>query len=157
MNPFFEKNWRGGALLTTGLLLLIVLYRALGQPGPVESPPNVECLEHLEIPDYPPLARAARIQAKQTIKVLLSNQATIQSVESNLQGKAVNLLEGLFKEGAEKALKNSHFSKTCGGKSITLVFDYEPSNDGGLLAFEPPNHFLIRTGPVYINPSVSVK
>jgi len=151
MNPISDKNWSAGASLIAGLLLVIAPYRASGQPGPVESRSNIECLEHLEVPDYPPLARQARIQATQTVKLLLSDQATIQSIEHSLQGKAVNV-ERLFKEGAEKALKNSRFSKTCGGRTITLVFHYELSNDDRSLAFEPPNHFLIRSGAVYINP-----
>jgi hypothetical protein len=145
-----------GASLTSGLLLMIAPYRALGQPGPAESPTNIECLEHLEIPDYPSLARQARIQATQTVKVLLSDQATIQSIAVSLQGKAVNL-ESFFKEGAEKAVKNSRFSKTCGGKTITVVFQYELSNDDGSLAFEPPNHFLIRSGAVTVNTEVTTK
>jgi hypothetical protein len=156
MNPISDKNWRVGTLLVAGLLLVIAPYRASGQPGPVESPSNIECLEHLEIPDYPPLARSARLPATQTVKVHLSNQAILQSIELSLQEKAVNR-DKFFKESAEKALKNSRFSKTCGGKTITLVFHYELSHGDRSLAFEPPNHFLIRSGDVYVNPEVSVK
>jgi hypothetical protein len=153
MNPISGKNWRVGASLIAGLFLVIAPYRASGQPGPVESPSNIECLEHLEVPDYPPLARQARIQATLTLKVLLSDQAAVQSIEDSLQGKAVSA-ERFFKEGAEKALKNSRFSKTCGGKTITLVFHYELldyDSNRSLFAFEPPNHFWIRTGPVLIH------
>jgi hypothetical protein len=156
MNPISDKNWRVGASLIAGLLLMIAVYRALGQPRPGEGLSNVECLEHLEIPNYPPLARTGRLQATQTVKVLLSGQATLQSIELSLDEKAVNL-EIFFKEGAEKAVKNSRFSKTCGGKTITLVFHYELSTDNGSLAFEPPNHFWIRSGTVYVNPEASVK
>ncbi len=141
MNPI-------AASLIAGLLLVIGPYRASGQPGPAESSSNIECLEHLEIPEYPPLARQARIQAIRTVKVLLSDQATIQNVEQSLQGKVMKF-DALFKEGTEKALKNSRFSKTCGGKTITLVFQYELSDDRSF-AFEPPNHFLIRSGATYI-------
>jgi hypothetical protein len=157
MNPIFDRNRGAGALLTAGVLLLIALYRAAGQTGPTEDKSNIGCVEHLEIPEYPPLARVARSKVTQIVKVLLSDHATIERVESSVQGKAANLLERPFKEGAEEALKNSRFSKTCSGKTITLVFDYEPSNDVRLWAFEPPNHFLIRTGSVTINPSVSGK
>ena len=153
MNPISGKDCRVGASLIAGLLLVIAPYRASGQPGPVESPSNIECLEHLEVPDYPPLPRQARLQAIQTVKVLLSDQATVQGVDHSLQGKAVNA-ERLFKKGAEKALKNSRFSKTCGGKTITLVFHYELRDDpnrSSLFAFEPPNHFWIRDGPAYIH------
>jgi hypothetical protein len=91
MNPIFDKGWRAGALLIAGLLLTIAPYRASGQPGSVESPSNIECLESLEIPDYPPLARQAQIQVIQTVKVLLSDQATTQGVEQSFQGKEVKL------------------------------------------------------------------
>src|SRR6202023_2410439 len=103
MNPISDKNWGVGALLVAGLLLVIAPHRASGQPGPVGSPSNIECMEHLEVPGYPPLARTGRLQATQTVKVLLSNQATLQSIEFSLQGEAVKL-ERLWNEGTEKAL-----------------------------------------------------
>jgi hypothetical protein len=159
MNPIPDKNWRLGAALTAGLLLVVAPHRALSQPGPVESPSNIECLEHLEIPDYPPLARTANIQVTQTVKVLLSDQATAQNIQHSLQGNPIKF-EMLFKEVAEEALKNSRFSKTCGGKTITLVFHYEirdDSNKSSLFAFGPPNQFWIRAGPVYVNPEASAK
>ena len=159
MNPISNQNWRVGASLIACLLLMIAPYRASGQPGPAESPSNIECVEQLEIPDYPPLARQARIQVIQTVKVLLSDLATVQNIEQSLQGKVVKL-DRFFKEGAEKALKNSRFSKTCGGKTVTLVFHYEireDRNTSSLFAFGPPNHFWIRYGPVYVNPEVTAK
>ena len=152
MNPISDKNWGVSASLVAGLLLMIAPYRGSGQPGPVERPSNIECLEHLEVPDYPPLARQGRFQAVQTVKVLLSDQATVKSIEYILLEKGVGL-ERLFKEGTDKAIRRSRFSKSCGGKTIMLVFHYELLNDdssGSLFAFEPPNHFWIRTGLVYI-------
>ena len=155
-----HNNWRSGASLAASLLLMVAPHRASGQPAPpVKNSSNVECVERLEIPDYPPLARMARIQVMQTVKVLLSDQAATQSIEQSLQGKVVKL-DGSFKEGAEKALRNSRFSKTCAGKTITLVFHYEirdDSNKSSLFGFGPPNHFWIRYGPVYAMPEVSVK
>src|ERR1700686_3339157 len=99
MNPISDKNWRVGTLLIAGLLLVIAPYRASGQPGPVESPSNIECLEHLEVPEYPPLPRQAHVQAIQTVKVLLSSQATVQNIESSIEGKHPTV-EKDFKEGA---------------------------------------------------------
>ena len=75
---------------------MIAPYRALGQTGTVEGPSNIECLEHLELPNYPPLARTGRFQATQTVKVLLSAKATIRSIELTLQGKAYELLDDDF-------------------------------------------------------------
>jgi hypothetical protein len=160
MNPISHKDWRAGASLVAGLLLMMVaLYRASGQPGPAENPSNIECLERLEIPEYPPLPRTARIQVIQTVRMILSDQAAVQDIESSLQGKAIGV-EKDFKEGAEKALRSSRFLKACGGKTIVLVFHYEfrdDPNGSSLFAFGPPNHFWIRYGPVYVNPAVSVK
>jgi hypothetical protein len=158
MNPISFKNWRAGASLIASLLVVIAPYRASGQAGPVESPSNIECLERLEMPDYPPLPRTARIAGIQTVKVLLSDQATVRTVESSVRAKSTAVEKG-FKESAEKALRNSQFSKTCGGKTITLVFHYELCEDSNqsLFAFAPPNHFWIRFGPVYVQPEVSVK
>lgn len=157
MNPISDKSWRAGASLIAGLLLVIAPYRASGQPGPAEGPSNIECLERLEIPDYPPLPRQARIQAIQTVNVLLSHRGTAEAVESSLQdnSRLLDLTKKEFTEGAEKALKNSRFSKTCGGKTITLVFHYEIRDDpnrSSLFAFGPPNHFWIRAGPFFVMP-----
>ena len=158
MNPISGKNWRAGASLIAGLLVVIAPYRASGQAGSVESPSNMECLERLEMPGYPPLPRQARIQRIQTVKVLLSDEASVQTVESSLQGKSTGI-EKDFRESAEKALRNSRFSKTCGGKTITVVFHYELQEDSNqsLFAFAPPNHFWIRAELVYVQPEVSVK
>jgi hypothetical protein len=110
------------------------------------------------MPDYPPLPRAARVQGVQTVKVLLSEQATVQRVESSFQTRSTDV-EKAFREHAEKALKNSRFLKTCGGQTITLVFHYEFRMDDNksLFAFQPPNHFWIRAGPFPVMPEVSVK
>jgi hypothetical protein len=119
------------------------------------------------MPDYPPLPRQAHIQGTQTVKVLLSEQATVQTVESSFQARTAaaekaykgSAVEKAFNGSAEKALKDSRFSKTCGGKTITLVFHYEVREDDNksLFAFEPPNHFWMRAGPFYVMPEVSFK
>jgi hypothetical protein len=162
MNRISAKNSRAGAWPIAGILLLFTPNFALGQPGHDESLSNVECLVRLETPEYPPLARQAGLQATQTVKVFLSDKAAVQKVghsiqwkANNLRGKAADNTEAFFNDAADKAVKGSGFSKTCGGKTITLVFHYEIRDDphrSSLFAFGPPNHFWIRYGPVYINP-----
>lgn len=159
MKPISDKNWIVGASVIAGIILVMAPCRASGQTGPAESPSNIECLEHLEVPDYPPLVRQANIQVTQTVKVLLSDRATAQNIESSLKGTPINV-EGLFKEGAEKALKSSRYSKTCVVKTVTLVFHYEIRDDpkrSSLFAFGPPNQFWIRAEPFYVEPEISVK
>jgi hypothetical protein len=115
------------------------------------------------MPEYPPLARIIHLQGIQTVKVLLSKQGTVQTVESNFQARATQArtadMDKAFQESAEKALRNSRFSKVCGGKAVTLVFHYEVRGDDNksLFAFAPPNHFWIRIGPFYVMPEVSGK
>jgi len=118
MNLISHKNCKAASLFA-GLFVVIAPYCGLAQPGPAEGPSNIECLEHLEVPDYPPMARQARIQAVQVVKVLLSDRATVQSLEHVFQDKAV--MQKLFKESAEKGLKNSRFSENCSGRTVTLV------------------------------------
>lgn len=137
-------------LLTAGLLVMIASNPASGQPNRVESPSSIECVEHLEIPDYPVLARSARTSGTLLVKVLLSDQATIQSIEIDLQEREAPGRLQFFKPSSERAIKSSRFSKTCGGKTVTLVFHYEASNDPVSFAFEPPNHFFMRSGPSVI-------
>ena len=155
MNRISVRGWKAGAPVIAGLLLTIAPNRASGQAGSAESASNIECLERLEMPDYPLLPRTVRMQGVQTVKVLLSGQATVQSVESSIQVRTT-AVEKTFKESVEKALKNSGFSKTCGGKTVTLVFHYEIREDENksLIAFGPPNHFWIRAGPFYVEGGV---
>jgi hypothetical protein len=102
MDGILVKNWTAGASLISALILMIPPHRLPGQPEPAD-PSSIESLEHLEIPDYPPLPRQARILAIQTVKVLLSDQAAVQNIESALQDKHTTV-EKDFREGAEKAL-----------------------------------------------------
>jgi hypothetical protein len=154
MNRHSGWNWRAGAPLTAGILLMIASYGVSGQAAPAEGPSNIECLERLEVPEHPPLPRAVHIQGVQTVRVLLSEQSTVQTVESTIQVRT-SAVEKIFKDSAEKAIRNSRFSKSCGGKAITLIFHYELRDDDSksLFAFQPPNHFWIRAGPFYIQPS----
>jgi hypothetical protein len=121
------------------------------------SGPLTYCIERLEIPEYPPLPRQARIQGIQTVAVHLSEQASVQDVSSNF--RATNgLAYTYFSASAEKAMRNSHFSDICRGKTITLIFHYEVDDVGGTVssfAFGFPNHFWVRIGPMPVMPSAA--
>ena len=146
-------------MAVTGIVLFgYVLGHMVGNLQ-IFAPANIGCVERLEMPDYPMLPRQLRIQGIQTVKVVLSEQAAVQTVETSIQARPTVVKEDFFREHAEKALKNSRFSKTCGGKTITLVFHYEFREDDNksLAAFGPPNHFWIRAGPFPFMPEGSVK
>ena len=71
----------------------------------------MECLERLELPVYPPLARSGRFTGMLTVRVVLSHQLAVQNIEHDFQSKIPRAAE-LFTESADKAIKNSRFSGT---------------------------------------------
>ena len=153
MNSISDKKWGVCASLIAGLLPTVAPYRASGQSRPGESPSNIECVEHVEIPDYPPVARRPGSRSYRPLRCFSPIKRRAERRPKSAR-KAVRV-DRFFREGAEKALKNSRFSETCGGKTITLVFHYELRDDpnrSSLFAFGPPNHFWIRYGPVYVIP-----
>jgi len=63
----------------------------------------IDCVERFEVPDYPVIARAARIEANITTSAVLSPQASVQLIKSDARstpGRA----NGLLVEAVEKAL-----------------------------------------------------
>ena len=66
MNPISIEKRLAGSSQITALFFAIAPHGASAQPAQQETPSNIECLERLEIPDYPPLPRTARIQAIQS-------------------------------------------------------------------------------------------
>ena len=152
MNLFSNKNWVG-ALIAGGLLLVTTPFRASGQPGQwkirrISSVSSTwKCL----------FIRRWRVRGASRprcpVKVLLSDQATLQSIDISIQEKAVNLV-GFFKESVEGPSRTPAFRRPAAGDDHAGLSLRGPSNEsnGSLFAFEPPNHFWIRSGAVRLNP-----
>src|SRR4051812_37526287 len=96
---------------TIGWIILMLQYTAVAQTA-TDQLLNGGCIEHLESPEYPAIARQARVQGTQVVRVLLSDQATVQTFESEFQGNS-GRTEKYFKSSVEDALKYSRFSKGC--------------------------------------------
>jgi len=122
MIRFVGFNWRAVAL-AAGLLLTTAPYPASGQVGPADSQSNIACVERLEMPDYPALPLAARIQGVQTVTVSLSQEATVQIGESSFESRSTGV-ERYFKESAEKALRISGFSHRQGNLWVTDMVEW---------------------------------
>ena len=75
------------------------------------------------MPDYPALPLAARIQGVQTVTVSLSQEATVQTVESSFESRSTGV-ERYFKESAEKALRISRFSPRQGNLWVTDMVEW---------------------------------
>ncbi len=146
--------------LIAGVLALcyipIIQHNALAQTESVAKF-NIDCIERLEIPEYPQLPRQIRLQGTQTVLVVLSDRASVLRIESDFRTEA-GRTNTYFKAAAEDAIKHSFFFGKCASKTVTLVFHYELSDVGSTnspFAFEYPNHFWIRTGAVLVMPSSS--
>jgi hypothetical protein len=155
MRPFL----RWVVCLFAGVLTL------LGQPA-TGSAANVSCSERIIVPDYPALARQARIPADVTVSVVIgrdsaSHQITthVEKLPTRLAGsKAGGDIERLFTERVEKAVRSSTFNNQCVGKTIELVFSFEFGNDMPVdgskqtISFSYPNRFTIASTAVLVNP-----
>jgi hypothetical protein len=105
---------------------------------------NMQCVERLEMPVYPPLADAARISGTVTAVVAIASDG---SIRAKTEGH-VHLTRAV-----ETAIRASKFDKACVGKSVTLVFNFELSLDlHPRQAFAYPNQFYIRSAARPVEP-----
>ena len=123
------------------LMLMACMGVAFAQSNQ-DTETNMSCVERLKMPLYPPLAAAARIPGTMTVAVVVASNGSIQT---NIAGHP------LLAEAVEKALRASTFRKTCGGKSVRLIFNFvidEDSNPGPQrVSFGYPNQFWISVTP----------
>lgn len=128
-------------------IALIGLWTAQAQPM-TDSGSNTHCIERLRMPAYPQLADAARISGSLTATVVLGTDGSIQNTVLDMGVASATALR-LFPPAVELALRASAFRKTCGGESVTLVFnfvlgeDLDPNHLQQTVSFEYPNRFWI--------------
>jgi len=110
---------------------------------------NMSCVELLEMPLYPPLARAARISGSVNVTISIAAggaRKTTMSPSAHL----------LLTAAIGKALQASAFRTSCAGKSVTLVFNFVFGNDldqdrlPQRVSFAYPNQFYVSTPPQII-------
>ena len=119
-----------------------------------DDPANASCIERLQVPVYPPLAKMARITETATVSVMLGPDAAIQSISSE---SVTQSRKAIFVPAVEKAIRASSFAPGCGGKTVKLVFHFvlgesAPSDHGQDVSFGYPNRFWISVPPQVLNP-----
>ena len=127
-------------LATAGL---IVSARVYAQP--VEDTSNVSCIERLQLPSYPPLARMARIVGVVVVVVDLGEDAKVRQVVVDPRTPGGHPI--LFAP-VEYALRRAQFNPGCIDTRVTLVFEFKLEGDPydrnqQDLAFGFPNRFYI--------------
>lgn len=135
------------------LLLLI-----LSVPTMAQMETNIACVERLDIPTYPPLAKAARIAGALTTTVLVGSDASVEKIASewDSQWASGSKADGIFLPTVEKSLRASTFAKSCAGKKVTLVFNFVLAESllpqETKFSFGYPNRFWIAAPPMHWQP-----
>jgi len=106
-----------------------------------EADSSMSCVERLEMPIYPALARAARVVGVVTATVAVSPGGPIQ-VTTSAGGHL------LLTAAVETAIRASTFQASCTGKSVRLIFNFGlDSNPAKRVSYGYPNQFWISALP----------
>jgi hypothetical protein len=106
---------------------------------------NISCIDRLQMPTFPALARKARVQGTINAVVVLSPQGSVQTM--NTKGHP------LLVPSVEDIIRTAKFRSDCGGKTVTLVFDFRLAGSGSQqpmqsVSFGAPNRFWIAVQPL---------
>jgi hypothetical protein len=103
------------------------------------------------IPEFPPLARQARLSGTLTVVVSLAQDAKVKeiSAQSHLNNDRA---QAILLTPVEKAIRKSDFAPSCGGKDVTFTFEFRINGDPYChqrqeVTFGYPNHFSITIRP----------
>jgi hypothetical protein len=124
------------------------LYAQLGKPGS-RPDSNASCIERIEMPQYPPLATAAKAEGTVTARVLLGSQGRVQEIKTDPDLTYASD-EELLVSPVENAVRQSVFHSNCSGKTVTVVFRFWlignlSDHPNQSVSFTAPNIFWITS------------
>jgi outer membrane biosynthesis protein TonB len=133
--------------MRTPLPLLIVA----AFPAFAQTDTNIACIERLDIPAYPPLAKQARISGAVTADVIVAPDGSAQSITSTTESETRP--HPILLSSVERSLRTSTFAKTCAGNHVKLVFNFVLSEGmAPIVSFGYPNRFWITAPPMMVQP-----
>jgi hypothetical protein len=109
------------------------------------APGSIQCIESLEIPKYPPLARSARLGGTVQVHAVIAHRSATQIT--------VDGAHRILQEAVETSMSNSEFSSSCDKEGIHVVFIFKiegsqtVNRDTGVVKFRWPNEFTITVRP----------
>lgn len=117
---------------------------------PDEQTRQLRCVRRIQVPEYSPVARQARLTGTAATTVTLGEGGAVERVD-------VTGVDRLLKDYVERAIRLSEFSPECRGERLSFLFTfslrYPPDHfPRPSLAFSPPNHFFISVTVPLINP-----
>jgi len=119
--------------------------------NPFEPDFNIACVERIPLPAYPILARQMLVEGTISASVVLSPQASVQLITTEFASKTPKVTGSLI-QTVEDAIRGAVFRVACGGKTVSLVFDFKISgvaadNPKQSVAYGYPNKFWVVTEP----------
>jgi hypothetical protein len=132
------------------LSALILAIPVLRGPAALAQAPSMKfddigCGIRIRVPNYPAIARAARITGAATAAIRIAADGHAAAVE-------VSGAHPLLRDEVERELRISEFSPTCDGRNVHLVFEFVISGQPvehpqSSVAFMPPNRFVVSSPP----------
>ena len=144
--------------------LILLLLPVCGQqtrsseptPGQANDNPNAACVEMLQLPTYPLLARQAGLAGTLSVTVNIGPDGKVErlSARSKLNNDRA---QSVLLMPVEKAIRGSQFGRDCTGKQVILFFEFRINGDPSdrqqqEIAFGFPNRFWITTRPLRFQP-----
>jgi hypothetical protein len=126
------------------------------QPA-AESGADISCIERLIVPNYPALAKQASLAADVTVSVVMGHDSATHRITTQVEETHGNIKQ-LFSERVEKAVRSSTFNYQCVGRTIELVFSFEPGLDMPVdgskqtVSFSYPSRFTITGTATIMQP-----
>lgn len=117
------------------------------------APTRSECIESLQIPKYPVVARSAQISGTARAQVVVF-RGTVSAIDFN-EG-----VSPVLRDSVERSLKASRFSPNCDHSVLKLVFAFVIEGtpvayqDLGTVSFRWPNEFTISVHPAVPNAEI---
>jgi hypothetical protein len=108
------------------LTLQMVPLKDTQTPGATDS--NIGCIERLQLPEYPALAKQARIQGTITATISVPSPGTSPKVETAYTGP-FERTKGIISQPVEDAVRRARFRQGCTGKQVTLILHFELIDD----------------------------
>ncbi len=121
------------------------------------APTGLDCVERLEVPQYPGIGQRAAFRADIEASIVLKPDGSIES--TRLTSAAPASVVKLFEPEIDRAIRSSRFSTYCRAQVVTVVFQFRLTANVGddyrAVSFGVPNRFEIVASLPRINPTLT--
>ncbi len=149
-------NWKVAAALGCVLSVASPWPSLFAQDGHANST-GLDCVERLEVPQYPVVAQGARFRPDVEASISLKADGSIET--TRLASSAPALVVKLFEREIDRAIRSSRFSANCRARVVTVVFQFRLTANVGDdyrgVFFGFPNRFEIVASEPRVNPTLT--